>query len=138
MSLDVADHKTAGISLRLPLRSSSSCLLRVRTACDATIPPLLTRFRPTVFTTTCPRTYPPLCFPDAAIAATRKVSATSNKASSRLAAHGIELSESKISVKTDRPPMSREEQVQSSQAAVGAAARYVAERPQAFSVGEER
>jgi hypothetical protein len=45
------------------------------------------------------------------------------------------VSGGKISVKTDKPAMTREDEVRTSQAAFGAAKRHLADRPGAISVG---
>lgn len=49
--------------------------------------------------------------------------------------HGVTYQDGKMSVVTDKPAMTRRDEVASSQAAVGAAARYVSEHRGAFAVG---
>lgn len=66
--------------------------------------------------------------PDAAVLIQRKLTSAEASASKSLQAHGVTYSEGKLSVKTDRAPVSREEQIAAGKDAIAGVAKRVEER----------
>lgn len=69
---------------------------------------------------------------DAAIAASKKVTKSEGAATKSFAAKGVTYKDGKVTVRTDRPQVTRDDQIASAQAAVARTKDQLRSRPDAF------